>query len=95
MGTAVLDAAHLVDLDLGAHLHGLFGHAISEIHPADRGNSRIIFDLRRPGDLAAQGVLLQDEDAFPRAPGVDRRRQAGRTAADDKDVVQHQAILLT
>ena len=95
VGAEILDPEHLVDLDLGTHVHGLFGHAVSQIHPADGRNGGIVFHLRRPGDLSAQRILFQDEDAFPRAAGIHRRRQAGRAAADDDDVNHDQAILLT
>ena len=79
----------LVELDLRALLHGLFQQPVAELCAADGHEAGEVFNLGAPGDLAAEGVLLDHEHGFARAPGVGGGGQARGPSADDEDIVKH------
>ena len=91
------DGGHFLQFHFGALFHGLLHQLIAELGAADGNIAREIFHAGRPGDLPAEGVAFQNQNALARAAGVDRRRQAGRAAAYYNNIVQHrdQAVWLS
>lgn len=72
------DGGDLGELGLSAEAEGLGEHAVGELGAGDLRYAGEVIDLWRPGYLAAETVLLEDERGFVRAPGVDSRGKSGR-----------------
>ena len=89
MIAVVADGGDLLELDLGALLHGLIGHEIAELRAGDGDEAGEVLHAGRPGDLPAEGVLFDDEHGLSRASGIDGGREPRGAAADDDDIVQH------
>ena len=88
------DGDDLVQLDLGALLHGLLQEPVAELRAGDGDEAGEVLDLGAPGDLAAEGVLLDHEHGLARAPCVGGGGQARGASAEDEDIVKHGFLLL-
>ena len=87
------DLLCLLQFDLGPLGHGLLQQLVAQLRAGHGHEAREILHLRAPGDLAAEGVLFNDQHALARAAGVGGRGQPRWASADDKDVV-HPSISL-
>ena len=71
----------------GAEAERLVAGALRQPHPGDAaGEAEVVADHRAGAGLAADRLGLQDDDREPFGGSVDRRRQPGRPAADDREV---------
>ena len=85
----------LVQLHLGALLHGLLEQLVAELGAGDGEKAGEVFDPGAPGDLPAEGVFLDDQHALSRAPGIGGGGQSRRAPADNEDIVQHKRFFLS
>ena len=86
---AVANLQHGVHVDLRAESHGLLQHPLSKLVAGNFRKAGVVFQLGREGDLAAEGIALQHQHRFSCAARINRRRQAGRTRADNKNIITH------
>ena len=84
-----LDAGGLVGDVARAEVLGLVAHLLHQLgaHDAAAGKPGVVLDLGRLLQQAAPEEALDDERLEVRARGVQRRRVAGRAAADDDHVL--------
>ena len=76
------------DQDLRPEPPRLLQRAAGQLVAGDAaGKAEIVLDPRRRPGLSAGRLALDDDRAQPFGCAVDRRRKAGRPAADDRDVV--------
>ena len=77
----------LFQLHLCALGQDLIQHPFRQLAAAELQRAGIIFHLGRIGDLSAEAVFLQHQNALAVAQGVKRRRHAGGAAAHYDDIV--------
>ena len=77
---------------LRAEIQNLRQQPVGQFPSADLRKSRIIFHAGRKRNLSAVAAAFEQQRAFSGPAGIQRRRQAGRTGADDNDVVQPAAL---
>ena len=88
-----IDLGRLLRDQLGAEARRLLAEVLHQVGPHDPvGKAGVVLDVRRQHQLPtglvarARRLTLDDERGQVGAGGVDRRRQPGRTGADDDDV---------
>src|SRR6185437_14827294 len=82
-----IDPGDVVGHELRAETLRLGAHRLHELRAEDAvAEAGIVLDVGGDHQLAAVGEALEDERLQVRARGVERRRVAGRTAADDDDL---------
>ena len=76
------------DRHLGAELLRLVEGARHQRHAGDSGRkAHVVLDPRRRARLTAEGAAVEHDDREPLRRRVDGRCEAGRSGADDRDVV--------
>ena len=81
----------LFQLHIGTQIHGLIRELFGKFRAGNFDGAGNILHLGGEGDLAAEAVLFNDQDALARPEGIDRGSQSAGTAADN-DNVMHNGI---
>ena len=82
-----VDLLHLGEQHLGTEGLGLLAHRVGELCARGRKDTWIVHDLRRDRDLAPEMLALDHKDAVAGTCQIERRREAGWTAADNHRII--------